>query len=175
MIRVAAKKDIAVTYRVNDTLDVSVRNMGVRPRLGLTTPERQWEYVIKFRGTLLFKGTDLYTHADALHQEAAASALRYFVPEESGLSSLPWVNIDEVGGAKARWFLANYVPFKDVYHVTYITEFADVFAVLGDGSLAPFGGDGLALFGDHLDEFREAEARAKSKANHPSNGGDVSS
>ncbi len=171
----AAKKDIAVTYRVNNTLDISVRNMGVRPRLGLTEPERQWEYVIKFQGTVLFKGTDLYTHADALHQEAAASALRYFVPLRGDLASLPWINVDEVAGGRARWFLANYRPFVDVYELSYITEFADVFAVLGDGSLAPFDGSGLALYGDHLDALREMEAKnaeiakQESMANHPSN------
>lgn len=166
----AKKADIAVTYRVSTTLDISVRNMGVRPRLGLSAAERQWEYTLKYKGTVLFKGTDLYTHQDALHQEAAATLLKYFVPQNGDMSTLPWIDVDNLTSpSKAGWFLSGYRPFKDVHELDYITEFADVFAVLGDGSLAPFDGNGLAIYGDHLDQYRELEERRKSMENHPSN------
>lgn len=156
------KAETPVAYRVNGILDISVRDMGVRPRLGMRTPERQWEYVIKLRGSLLFKGTDLYTDKDTLHSEAAATALRYFVPENGNLvEDLPWIDAHEAArsASKAAWFMSDYRFFVDVVNsigITYITEFADVFAILGDGSLAPFGQDGLAVYGDTLDELRNA-------------------
>lgn len=180
MIYVAPKKaDIAVVYRVNGTLDISVRNMGVRPRLGMSNPERQWEYVVKYQGTIMFRGTDLYTDSDLTHQYAAAQLLRYFVPKDDDMSSLPWIDVQEIAKSPSRagWFIANYKPFADIHWMDTITEFVDVHAVLGDGSTAPFGEGGLAVYGDHLDDYREllevqrqVKERAESMAAHPSNG-----
>lgn len=148
-------KEIAVVYRVNGILDVSVRNMGVRPRLGNLVSERQWEYVVKMRGTVLFKGTDLYTDLYYRHQEAALVLLRYFVPIDGNVrNDLPWIDLRNLSGSKAQWFLSDYQDFMAVHSLDTITEMGDVFAVLGDGSLAPFGEGGLAIHGDHLDHYR---------------------
>lgn len=154
-------KDIAVVYRVNGTLDISVRDMGVRPRLGCIVAERQWEYVIKLRGTVLYKGTDLYTDKYHRHQEAALFLMRYFVPRNNNVrNDLPWIDTAGLSGVKAQWFLSDAQDFVAVHDLDTITEMGDVFAVLGDGSLAPFGEGGLAIHGDHLDHYRRLSEAA---------------
>lgn len=162
------KAQEAVVYRVNNILDVSVRDMGLRPILG-AEDERQWDYVVKYRGTVLFKGTNLYTSKDAVHKRAAAILLTYFVPENNDIDTLPWIDADNLSPSQARWFISGYKQFTEVvgsYAIEYITDFADVFAVLGDGSTAPFDRDGMALTGDVLDAVREVNLAESDNSNY---------
>lgn len=162
----AKKAEVAVIFRIKG-LDISVRFLGKVARLGEPGIKANWAYEIKFSSSKkghLFRGADLYTPDHFSHGMAASMLMGYHFPVNGMVPE--WFDAENLSLKQAQWFLGTHKEYLSVKSTTNIVTIPDVMLVLGDGSLTPFGADGLPDDDAALGEVSEgttqlAEAQAK--------------
>lgn len=144
----AKTKEPTYTFVINEDVNLKVRRMSSRPRLGsLSTGENQWEYAINVKGKKLplFAGTDLYLEGSKGIYEAALMALWFHMPtKDNGIPE--WFDTEELQTPQFRWFLDTARKLSTaVENSQLIGQIPGVYMVNEEGHETHFDKDGWSI------------------------------